>query len=82
MLRESLNLSDVAASAAYNLREKYGEENWLKEFLDAGRNGSLLELADELQVNPGALRALYNRMQRFTRHEFMGSTAGWIPPLR
>ena len=71
LLRESLNLSDVAASAAYNLREKYGEENWLKEFLNAGRNGSLLELADELQINAGALRALYNRMQRFTRHGFM-----------
>ena len=71
LLRESLNLSDVAASAAYNLREKFGEENWLKEFLDTGKSGSLLELAEELQVNAGALRALYNRMQRFTRHGFM-----------
>ena len=71
LLRESLNLSDVAASAAYNLREKYGEESWLKEFLEAGRSGSLLELAGELQVNAGALRALYNRLGRFTRHGFM-----------
>ena len=59
LLRESLNLSEVAASAAYNLREKFGEDSWLKDFLDAGKNGSLLELA------------LYNRMQRFTRHGFM-----------
>ena len=71
LLRESLNLSDVAASAAYNLREKFGEESWLKEFLDTGKSGSLLELAEELQVNAGALRALYNRMQRFIRHGFM-----------
>ena len=71
LLRESLNLSDVAASAAYNLREKYGEDSWLKEFLDVGRNGSLLDLAEELQVNSGALRALYNRMGRFARHGFM-----------
>ena len=71
LLRESLNLSEVAASATYNLREKFGEESWLKEFLDVGRSGSLLELADELQVNAGALRALYNRMGRFTRHGFM-----------
>ena len=71
LLRESLNLSDVAASAAYNLREKYGEESWLKEFLNAGKGGSLLELAEELQINAGALRALYNRMGRFTRHGFM-----------
>ena len=71
LLRESLNLSDVAASAAYNLREKYGEESWLKEFLNAGKGGSLLELAEELQINAWALRALYNRMGRFTRHGFM-----------
>ena len=71
LLRESLNLSEVAASAAYNLREKFGEDSWLKGFLDAGKNGSLLELAEELQVNAGALRALYNRMGRFTRHGFM-----------
>ena len=71
LLRESLNLSEVAASAAYNLREKFGEDSWLKEFLDSGKNGSLLELAEELQVNAGALRALYNRMGRFTRHGFM-----------
>jgi DNA helicase HerA-like ATPase len=71
LLRTSLNLSEVAASAAYNLREKFGEDSWLKEFLDVGRSGSLLELAEELQVNAGALRALYNRMGRFTRHGFM-----------
>ena len=71
LLRASLNLSEVAASAAYNLREKFGEESWLKDFLDVGRSGSLLELAEELQVNAGALRALYNRMGRFTRHGYM-----------
>ena len=71
LLRESLNLSEVAASAAYNLREKFGEDSWLKDFLDAGNGGSLLELSEELQVNAGALRALYNRMGRFTRHGFM-----------
>jgi len=71
LLRESLNLSEVAASAAFNLHEKFGEEKWVKSFLDAGRDGSLLDLAEELQVNAGALRALYNRLGRFTRHGFM-----------
>ena len=71
LLRETLNLSDVAASAAFNLAEKFGQENWLKEFIAAGRGGSLLELADELQVNAGALRALYNRMGRMTRYGFL-----------
>ena len=32
LLRETLNLSQVAASAAYNLRERYGQEDWVVDF--------------------------------------------------
>ena len=71
LLRETLNLSQVAASAAFNLRERFGEDEWLKEFLAVGRQGSLLELAAELEVNAGALRALYNRLGRLTRYNFL-----------
>ena len=71
LLRETLNLSQVAASAAFNLRERFGEDSWLKDFLAVGKAGSLLELAGELEVNPGALRALYNRLGRLTRYQFL-----------
>ena len=71
MLRETLNLSQVAASAAFNLRERFGEDSWLKDFLAVGKAGSLLDLAGELEVNPGALRALYNRLGRLTRYQFL-----------
>jgi DNA helicase HerA-like ATPase len=71
LLRETLNLSQVAASAAFNLRERFGEDEWLKEFLAVGRQGSLIELAGELEVNAGALRALYNRLGRLTRCNFL-----------
>ncbi len=71
LLRETLNLSQVAASAAFNLRERFGEDEWLKEFLAVGRQGSLIELAGELEVNAGALRALYNRLGRLTRYNFL-----------
>ena len=71
LLRETLNLSQVAASAAFNLRERFGEDSWLKDFLAAGRGGSLLELAGELELNPGALRALYNRLSRLARYQFL-----------
>jgi DNA helicase HerA-like ATPase len=71
LLRETLNLSQVAASAAFNLRERFGEDEWLKEFLAVGRSGSLIELAGELEVNAGALRALYNRLGRLTRYNFL-----------
>ena len=71
LLRETLNLSPVAASAAFNLRERFGQDSWLKDFLTVGRQGSLLELAGELEVNAGALRALYNRLGRLTRYQFL-----------
>lgn len=71
LLRETLNLSQVAASSAFNLRERFGEDEWLREFLAVGRQGSLLELAAELEVNAGALRALYNRLGRLTRYNFL-----------
>ena len=71
LLQESLNLSAVAASASFELREKYGQDTWLKEFLAAGKDGSLLDLAGELQVNSSALRALYNRLSRFSRYQFL-----------
>ncbi len=71
LLRETLNLSQVAASAAFNLRERFGEDTWLKEFLEVGRQGSLLDLAGQLEVNAGALRALYNRLGRLTRYNFL-----------
>ena len=71
LLRETLNLSQVAASAAYNLRERYGQEDWVSRFLETGRQGSLLELASEMEVNAGALRALYNRLSGLTRYHFL-----------
>ena len=37
MLRESLNLSEVAADAAYSLQRKLGARGWLKSFLEASQ---------------------------------------------
>lgn len=33
LLRETLNLSEVAAAAAYNLQQRFGQRNWLANFL-------------------------------------------------
>ena len=33
LLKETLNLSDVAASASYNLQQKYGPRDWMRIFL-------------------------------------------------
>ncbi len=70
MLRETLGLSEVASDAAYSLQRHFGRR-WLKEFLSLSGREAVRELADELNVNQGALLALQNRLSRLERFEFM-----------
>ena len=69
ILRESLQLSEVAASAAWNLRQRFGS-SWLREFLDHSA-ADLGDLAREVGVNPAALGALHNRLSRWSRFGFL-----------
>jgi DNA helicase HerA-like ATPase len=72
LLRETLDLSDVAASACYNLQREFGQQNWMKEFLN--RQGpDIVELASRLNIQPQAMGALHNRLStRLGRFEFLG----------
>ena len=70
MLRETLNLSEVAADAAYSLQRHYGSRGWLKEFLALGVK-DVLELARDIGVNERALGTLYNRLSRLGRFGFI-----------
>ncbi len=69
-LRETLNLSDVAADAAHALERHFGAKVWLKTFLALG-GPQLLELADAINVQPGALSTLQRRLQRLERLDFI-----------
>ena len=71
LLKETLNLSDVAASAAFNLQQKFGPQRWMKEFLDLSGRDAVFELANEIQVQPHALGALHNRLSRLKRFGFL-----------
>ena len=71
LLRETLNLSDVAASAAFNLQQHFGQQRWMQEFLQMSGQESIFELAREIQVQPHALGALYNRLTRLKRFGFL-----------
>ena len=71
LLRESLNLSDVAADAAYTLARHFGPRRWLKDFLGLPGGQEVLELAKELGVNERALGTLHNRLSRLQRFQFV-----------
>ncbi len=76
MLRETLNLSEVAASAAFNLERKFGQGKWLLAFLALRDRAAVHDLAEEVQVNPQALLSLYNRLDGLRRYGFLVEQAG------
>ena len=76
LLKETLNLSDVAASAAYNLQQKYGPRDWMRSFLSLQGREDITQLANEIQVQPNALGALHNRLSRLRRFPFLAEQGG------
>ena len=62
VLRDLLNLSEVAAATTWNLERYYGSgDNWLRAFL-ALSGAEVGELANELGVNLAALQTLHRRL--------------------
>lgn len=76
MLRETLNLSEVAASAAFNLEREFGQGKWLLGFLALQDRAAVHDLAEKVQVNPQALLSLYNRLDGLRRYGFLVEQAG------
>ena len=74
LLRESLNLTPVAAAAAYNLERHFGSGNWLAEFV-AKSGPEITELAESIGVNASALGALHRRLAAWERFEFLDPAA-------
>ena len=71
LLRETLNLSDVAAAAAYNLEQRFGSGRWLQSFLELEGRSEVFDLAADIQVHPQALGSLHNKLGRLKRFGFL-----------
>ena len=69
VLRESLNLSEVAASTSWNVARHY-RENWLREFM-ALSAADVGDLAGEIGVNLSALQTLHRRLLAWERFGFL-----------
>ena len=70
LLRETLNLSEVASEASYSLQGHFGRKHWLTEFLRLD-GAQVLELAQSIGVNERALATLHNRLSRLQRFDFI-----------
>ncbi len=70
VLRDLLNLSEVAAATAWNLERHYGSGQWLRAFL-ALSGADVGELANEIGVNLAALQTLHRRLSAWSRFGFL-----------
>jgi hypothetical protein len=82
LLRETLSLSDVAASAAYNLQQKFGQQDWMRTFLSMQGQSDLTQLASEIGVQAQALGALHNRLRRIGRYNFLQESSRYDAAAR
>ena len=76
VLKQTLNLSDIAADAAYSLERYFGPSKWFKKFISLSGGEEFIDLARDLNVNQSALSSLKNRLSRFKRFNFMDELGG------
>ena len=76
-LRETLDISEAAAEAAFALGRRFGDGRWLREFLRLEGSDEIGELAVNINVNGAALATLHRRLtNRVTRLPFVTDAPG------
>ena len=75
LLRETLNLSDIATSYSYPLQQEWGR-GWVSTLLGEDSRDALDEVAVKYSMNHQALGALRNRLQRLHRFRFLQPGGG------
>ena len=75
LLRETLNLSDVATSYSYSLQREWGRA-WVNRILEDDIQDALETLTGKYNMNLQALGSLRNRLQRLRRFQFLKSGRG------
>ena len=70
-LAETLNLTSLATEAIYKLARRYGQKQWLAEFLAIESREDLGALADALGEHDATIGALHRRLERLGRLPFL-----------
>jgi DNA helicase HerA-like ATPase len=71
LLRETLNLTELAVQAVYQLARHFGEKKWLMSFLDLQDADGQEELAQKLNIAEATYRNLSRGMERLRRMSFL-----------
>ena len=70
------DLSEIATEAAFSLERHFGSKKWLRSFLDLSGREALQEVAAAIGVNQSTISALYNRLSRLRRLQFVDEASG------
>jgi DNA helicase HerA-like ATPase len=70
LLRQTLNITDLAVEAAYQLRRRFGQ-GWIQRTLDMGESEDIQELLKELNIHESTFQSLRRGLQTISRLSFI-----------
>ncbi|MGB2582731.1 MAG: ATP-binding protein [Dehalococcoidia bacterium] len=71
LLRETLNLTEPAIEAVYQLVREFGEEHWLEGFFNLSGDEEIKELLTKHNIHESSYRNLRRGLQRLERLPFL-----------
>jgi len=70
LLRQTLNITDLAVEAAYQLRRRFGR-GWIQSTIDAGESEDMQELLKTLNIHESTFQSLRRGLQTINRLSFI-----------
>jgi DNA helicase HerA-like ATPase len=70
LLRQTLNITDLAVEASYQLRRRFGRQ-WIQRTLDVGESEDTQELLKELNIHESTFQSLRRGLQTISRLSFI-----------
>jgi DNA helicase HerA-like ATPase len=75
LLKDTLNLTQPAIEAVYQLARNFGEQRWLESFFRLGGGEETKDLLDRLSIHESSYRNLRRGLERLRRLPFLVSHA-------
>ncbi len=70
LLRQTLNITDLAVEASYQLRRRFGRQ-WIQRTLDVGESEDTQELLKEMNIHESTFQSLRRGLQTISRLSFI-----------
>jgi DNA helicase HerA-like ATPase len=75
LLRQTLNLSELAVEATYQLARRFGERKWMESALSLENNEETRQLLDSLHIHEASFGNLRRGLESIKRLPFLSATS-------